>query len=622
MTVSKHFPFLCTGAFALLYLCLPYRIWNGNVLLENRECIFVFAGLSPFFLLYHVVNRKTSVKVVDILLAMFGLYILVFSRRPVSIEFICEILGLSTFYLYAKTVPLKDIGLLLWVVPIACLFQFFYSIAAFTQPWETLFHVKGIFYNTGIWGCFVALSILVASCLLAQHKSWMVKIILSVILAVLCVALYCSYSRTAWISVFVGEVILLFAVFRNRISQKSIQIMGGVGVVAFGLVLAGLYGIKKESADGRLLIWRVSSEMIQRAPLMGHGLNGFEAQYMDHQADYFRNHPDSPYAMLADDVFSPFNEYLKIGIEWGLVGLLLVAGILYLVWFKRRPEEASERPAVIMAQVVLVGLLVQAFFSYPFSYFSFKILLVFVVGILSARAPSIAMHRGDARCLNCDLSDSYDSFDSSVSAEPCQPHHINQINHTKITVQTKKRNLILSTVGILILLALLAVPTFRHITHLNQWNRAIHQGYRDSRGALEMLDALYPAFNTSADFLYMYGVSLYNAQRFESALVVLQQSQHYKSSYRATLQLGMCYEKLNNIPQAMEEWREASNMIPSRFAPPYLMAKTLYETGDTENARKIHTELLNKKKKIDSLPVTIMLQEINELSQTYENTCK
>ena len=90
-----------------------------------------------------------------------------------------------------------------------------------------------------------------------------------------------------------------------------------------------LYHYKKDSADGRLLIWQCTWELIKERPLAGHGPGGFQAHYMDAQADYFRAHPDSPYARLADDVKAPFNEYLGLLADFGLAGgLVEVGGLL------------------------------------------------------------------------------------------------------------------------------------------------------------------------------------------------------------------------------------------------------------------------------------------------------
>jgi O-antigen ligase len=63
--------------------------------------------------------------------------------------------------------------------------------------------------------------------------------------------------------------------------------------------------------------------MIKEKPLFGHGVGGFKANYMNYQARYFEEHPDSKYAMLADNVNRPFSEYLLLLTEYGLAGFAL-----------------------------------------------------------------------------------------------------------------------------------------------------------------------------------------------------------------------------------------------------------------------------------------------------------
>lgn len=87
--------------------------------------------------------------------------------------------------------------------------------------------------------------------------------------------------------------------------------------------------VEKDSADGRLLIWRCGLEMVKDAPWTGHGVGSFEAKYMDYQADYFKEYgSQNRYAMLADNVKQPFNEYLGVLINFGIVGLALLLGIV------------------------------------------------------------------------------------------------------------------------------------------------------------------------------------------------------------------------------------------------------------------------------------------------------
>ncbi|MEI3467661.1 MAG: O-antigen ligase family protein [Bacteroides intestinalis] len=94
------------------------------------------------------------------------------------------------------------------------------------------------------------------------------------------------------------------------------------GIVPF--LLGAPYFLKKESADARLFIWKNSGQLLYTSPLTGSGVNTFASRYMYTQAEYFANHPDSPYKLKASDNSHAFNEYLRIIVEYGIIGLILL----------------------------------------------------------------------------------------------------------------------------------------------------------------------------------------------------------------------------------------------------------------------------------------------------------
>jgi O-antigen ligase len=120
--------------------------------------------------------------------------------------------------------------------------------------------------------------------------------------AVIGIAVVLSASRAGIIALFV--VVLFFVFYQFKIKTRFKIIILSFSVV---LALSGLYFMKKDSADGRLLIWRCTYEMVKDKPLFGYGQGGFKANYMNYQAKYFEEHPNSRYAMLADNVNRPFN---------------------------------------------------------------------------------------------------------------------------------------------------------------------------------------------------------------------------------------------------------------------------------------------------------------------------
>lgn len=142
------------------------------------------------------------------------------------------------------------------------------------------------------------------------------------------------------------------------------MLLGGVAVL-LAAGLWALYSYKKESADGRLLVWRVSADLVAQKPLWGHGVGSFPVRYMPAQAAYFERHPDSRFVTVADQVSHPFNEWIGTACELGLIGVLVAFGVVATALGQR--EDAGKK-------VLLVGLVVFGLFSYPSAFLSFGLL--------------------------------------------------------------------------------------------------------------------------------------------------------------------------------------------------------------------------------------------------------
>ena len=85
--------------------------------------------------------------------------------------------------------------------------------------------------------------------------------------------------------------------------------------------------MKQGSSQGRVFIIERCVDIIKEHPL-GLGIRGFSTHYMKYQEIYFREHPDSPAVMLADDIKVPLNEYLCIAVNYGLPGILLLMSLI------------------------------------------------------------------------------------------------------------------------------------------------------------------------------------------------------------------------------------------------------------------------------------------------------
>ena len=84
---------------------------------------------------------------------------------------------------------------------------------------------------------------------------------------------------------------------------------------------AGMYLMKKDSADGRALMWKVSLQAAINNPL-GAGLGNFSGAYGEAQAAYFAAGKGTE-ELVAGSPDYGFNEYLQIAVEGGFIALVL-----------------------------------------------------------------------------------------------------------------------------------------------------------------------------------------------------------------------------------------------------------------------------------------------------------
>jgi len=147
--------------------------------------------------------------------------------------------------------------------------------------------------------------------------------------------------------------------------------------LAVGIVF--LYNYRPKSADARVLIWRVSCDMIMDRPLSGHGAGAFDEKYMLYQAAFFEKNPKSPFVLVAGNAGYPFNELLNTVICFGVIGIVL---LLFLLWTVFRNLNSSD-DLKFKSKIFKAGLsswLAFALFSYPTEVFPLLLLAITCLG--------------------------------------------------------------------------------------------------------------------------------------------------------------------------------------------------------------------------------------------------
>lgn len=209
--------------------------------------------------------------------------------------------------------------LIIAVIHVFCVFAQWLGLM---EPENSLYPITGACDNPNVTAMYLV-GVLPVLLSVTRMRAVARLLFLSLILLAI-VLLRC---RTAFIGLTVEIAVMLFSYgkARNMISShRWVVVAIGVLVCAFSAVK--LYNMKRDSADGRLLIWKVSAMMIAERP-MGCGYGLFPKHYNLWQAEYFREeHGTETERRNASFVYMAYDDFLEHGVEGGIIGMLFLAG--------------------------------------------------------------------------------------------------------------------------------------------------------------------------------------------------------------------------------------------------------------------------------------------------------
>ena len=317
-----------------------------------------------------------------------------------------------------------------------------------------------------------------------------------------------------------------------------------------------LYRVKAGSANGRLFVWSICWDMIKERPLFGYGIGGIERFYMEAQAAYFSVHPDSPYVMLADNVTHPFNEYIKLTVNYGLVGLSIALCLLALTI--KRLFNSRENVKVI-GLAVTASVFVMCQFSYPFHYAA--VWFIVAVSIIPALLKE---------------SEGIEEWETP--------------KYLRITLP--------------ILFSVLLAVVLRMMYLDLKW---AEMSKRSLAGHTERMLPYYekmkPQMQHNPLFLYNFAAELNYIGRYEESLAITKECREGWNDYDVQLLLADNLKNTGQIDMAIDTYQHALHMIPCRFEPLENMMTLYWGQGDTLSAIKIAQEIVNKPMKVQSFRV-------------------
>lgn len=552
----------------LSFLVLPEKFVASETL-----SMYITVGLCYLWLILEFLRKHNKSELTlglsELLVSLFILYAVVYGRYMGSLNFEWVISGFSLLLFYAIVKRIQ--WNLLWIfasfVAIGVL-QTLYGLGQYLNWFNSLswYPMSGSFDNPA--GFAAALSVVFPFTLyFISKKNIYSRLFGGIAAALIITAVALSKSRAGVMAIVVICGIWMVAAINigwfKQWSRKARFLV--LGVVA-SAILVGLYFIKKDSADGRLLIWQCTAKMISEKPIMGYGAGGFQREYMLYQADFFKDSPNSKYAMFSDIVKHPFNEFLLLLVEHGIIGALFFIVFALLLIQEYRKKNSQEKRYIGLC---IAGILTFGCFSYLLNYPFVRLIALFSVALI--------------------------------------------MKDEKGLLDIPKQVLVyLRPLMILFFVSLLGVCG-KMLYDEYKWCAIAHRSLAgETRKVLPEYAKLHRTMSRNSFFLYNYGAELNFIGEAQRSNILLKECTRFYNDNDVQLLLAenfIIQKKYNNAEQCL---LLAYYMIPNRFIPLYRLVKLYEMTGRHNDACRIAKVIMKKPVKIPSSDVMIIKAEMRD----------
>lgn len=464
-----------------------------------------------------------------------------------------------------------------------------------------LFSCTGSFSNPGPYGGFLAVcSSLFTAWILdwycydkqpnAPINNKRILLVLFNILTIIAlmlslVILPATFSRAAMLSYVCGVAMLLLPLSKFRLIPRRYWTLTFL-IVFIMATLAYLY--KRTSADSRFFINKISLWTMYENKWHGVGPGYYLGFYSRSQTAYFSTRgitfdrgslnisPDIENdRILADIPEYAFNEILKTGVECGPLAMLLLT-FLFVISITKLIKRRS------FLAYGLVSLTVFSLFSYPFSLWTFRLLLSLFIAASAYREcedPFVKCNRNSLRLTFYTLSFVVIGVSCCIST--------NRLLHNKKAV--REWNL------------LKYFYTIKEYELVNKY-----------------YSPLFSLLENEVQFMYEYGYALNRIGQFEKSDSVLRLGAQRSNNPMFWNLMGNNTLAMGNYREAEDCYKRAFYMVPNRLYPLILLAKLYHTEGDTVRFLNMAEKVETFVPKIESVNTERLRNEIAEIKAGYK----
>lgn len=431
------------------------------------------------------------------------------------------------------------------------------------------FKITGSFFNPGPYGGFLAVLLPLGihyTYLLKHQKSRWYNVIVSLLIPYI-IVLPATLSRTAWIAAFLGCGIVLLLIQWQHISlwlkKQPKRNLFYISLIFSTLIIALAYGgyqLKKDSANGRLLIWKLSTQAAIQQGLVGEGLGSFAHNYALAQQNYFKNNGTEIEKSVAGVPEYAFNEYLRLWIEQGALGLLLWLLLFISIFYHSLKNKQYGAAGALIAFATF------AFASYPFYLWQFLIAIVLIA-----------------------------SIGSQSQVISCKKYFLGVLTSIVFTISI--------TYGFFQL--------YKYRQAEKQWQQ-LSMLYNSKQFVIieNNYTLLYPTLNSNPKFIFEYASILNAVAQYRQANIVIERGLAISADPMFYNLQGRNYQQMQQYDKAEAALLQSTYLLPNRIYPYYLLTK-LY----SDSAYYQPDKLLWAANKVLLTPIKIPSPAISEMQQ-------
>ncbi len=436
------------------------------------------------------------------------------------------------------------------------------------QSSHSLYALTGSFYNPGPYSGFLAMTFPVCldEWLKSKEDKKGVKYYFTLIAMLLIISvLPAGMSRSAWIAGILASVYVIIqskGKYAKHLfhSKKWLLLI----TILTTLSLVGIYFLKTDSANGRLLMWKIASRAVCEQPWTGYGWEHVAGIYGQFQEEYFSTENYTTIEeYVADSPAYVFNEYLQIALAWGIPVLcifLLIICIVTLGLHKKKEYGLCG---------TLISLCIFSFASYPFQFWLFIASLGLLVAVgFSCILPS--------NKLNASL-----LFFAMLCGGFWLASYIQKENmEDKLSEEI-------------------------HILYQAGNNEEVVK-----QGLL-----LHERLKKNARFMFEYGCAYHKLQKYKESNVILLDALKLTSVPTVQYVIGLNYQEMQQYGEAETWLLRSTKRLPKRIYPYYLLVK-LYNETDSFPEEKLQWAalmVLETEPKIHSTAIKQMREEIKDM---------